>query len=111
MAENKEKRDRVLVLISQRLLAISSRLAAFLATQMSRLLIVIVFVGLALYLAYGRAWRPISETAPWPPGVSEASPKLNTDPLQTIKSQRVERTEAVGRQFQVGSLLQPPPQL
>lgn len=111
MADNKDKRDKVLVLVSHRLLAISSRLAAWLATQMSRFLIVLVFVGLALYLAYGRAWRPISATAPWPPGVTEASPKLNTDLLQTIKSQRVERTEVVGRQFQVGSLLQTPPQL
>lgn len=109
MANNGNKKVVDLASWGMRALMISSRITAFFATRISRSLIVVIFIFIAGYLAYQRAWKPILATAPLPPGVTVKSPQLNTELLQTINSKRVERAEAARQQFNVEALLRPPP--
>lgn len=109
VAEAGDKRAARLAFWSVRLLTFSSRVAALFATRISRLLIILLFVGLGLYVAYRQAWQPVLATAPLPPGVAERSPQLNTDLLKTINTQRVERIESLRHQFAVDTILRPPP--
>lgn len=108
MAEISEKKTLTFAFWGARLLSVGSRIAAVFATRISRLLIVFIFLFIALYFAYQRAWQPILATAPLPPGVAAKSPQLNTDLLQKINAQRIKRVEAARQQFSVEAILRPP---
>lgn len=109
MIKTSDQRTPDITFWSRRLGQLSSRLAAVVATRISRLLIVLVFIVVALYVSYQQAWQPLVATAPLPPGVAERSPQLNTDLLKHINAQRAERVEARPQQFNVDTLIQPLP--
>jgi hypothetical protein len=108
MAKDTSKKNARLSFWGFRLLTVSSRVAAFFATRISRFLILLLFVLLSLYISYQQVWRPIVATAPLPPGVTEKSPQLNAGLLEVINAHRVERVETPRAQFNAGSLFKPP---
>ena len=77
-----------------RLVATSSRVAAFFATRTFRFLIVLMFLALSLYISYRHVWQPLISSAPLPPGVGERMPQLNAELLNQINTQRLQRVEA-----------------
>lgn len=109
MADRPDKPVSDITLWSLRAWQAVSRLAALAAARVSRLLIIVLFVVVAIYLSYQRVWRTIGATAPLPPGVAERSPQLNTDLLKNINTQRTQRVEAAPHQFNVETLIQPAP--
>ena len=64
----------------------------FVANRWVRLVIFVLFILLLLWLLFDRVWRPITDDVPLPLGVSEVNPALDLDVLQSINTNRVERT-------------------
>lgn len=72
----------------------SSHTVSYLATRIVRLVVIVMFVLLTLYLSYDRVWQSFFSVTPLPPGVTVKNPELSLSLLKTIANQQLERTGA-----------------
>ncbi|MDP3997948.1 MAG: hypothetical protein U1C49_01295 [Candidatus Andersenbacteria bacterium] len=79
----------------------------WLSSSAARTVIFSIAGILVVTLLYLRAWKPLQQPMMLPPGVVPSNPGINTDLLQQINTQRVNRTSSLGEPFVTGQLFMP----